>query len=1027
MTEPAVDFYDETTLLERLSGGLKGATRQVTFVVGSALTAPTATGEPGVPNVEGIIGLIEDQFDEKQRTALRARLNGAQNRYQEAFRFLLGGRGPQVANGIIKQAVALARTPQSKDALRDYALSEKTTDDVCRSFDDDSSSWYLTPAVEAMGRLAVGVPSVFGRMVITTNFDPLIGAAISRFGGHSFRTFLHRDGNVNQAAGNGTHIVHLHGYWYGSDTLHTPRQLVQERPQLRASLRQVFRESIVVVLGYGGWDDTFMQSLRDVVADDSFYPEIIWTFYKKEPLEYAKLIETLGPGIDRGRVALYSGIDCHSFLPKLASAWEVETVAQRVVAPIPMNHSYRTHEEPSTVRITPNAIRQIARRTSKSDADSPPQIDFIVGRDEDLADITTSTDRAVFITGLGGQGKSALAATFFESAFAHATFDHRIWRDCREQSGRFEDQILTVIEAVNDGRVSSAELSRQSIPDLAELFASLTQDLKLLIVFDNVDHYVDLERNILSGTMGEFLIRFLQLSSSARLVFTCRPPIADPNPAVLTKRLQGIGLGATRDLFRLRKAPATEDAVKRAHDVTGGHPFWLDLLAAQVAKRSPQVQLDDLLKSISAGSGEIPDATLRSIWTSLRDREQFVLQSLAETLRPPTALQLSDYLRGHINYNQFSRALRLLRDLNLVVVKITDENEESFELHPVIRAFITKTLPRSVRKPFVEAILAALAPFFGAHRAELSKKPSPRTISHWIEGAELSINSDRFEEALDRLEDVRAAVRKNQPPGEFVRVGQLLLERADLTNLMKADNFDEVFGTLVKLLANLGRTEEASDALARYRETLGAKDARYINYCELQSYLHWMNGNYPAAIRWGSDGVELKTKSGVDTLFSSAHVLALAQRDSGAIDPALEHFLEDASLEEVIDPAVFEEDRGGAFYGNIGRCLHMMGQIDTALICYRKSARAVEQENDTDHLENQAYIRQWIGELLLLRHEKDAAKIFLKSSHAKWSIVSPPKAAKVARSFEKAFPHDDLDQLSEAACEQFALSWIRTN
>jgi tetratricopeptide (TPR) repeat protein len=768
-----------------------------------------------------------------------------------------------------------------------------------------------------------------------------------------------------------------------------------------------------------------MHALTDVVSDDSAYPEVVWTFYEENPSGRSDLLNVLAPGIDRGRVTLYSGVNCHTLFPSLARAWNADRKAPATVAPIPDHRTFRAEgrvQYPSGRRA--ETVKALEGRSVTTDSDNPPRVEYLVGRDAALADLEATEARAIFITGMGGQGKSALAATYYLSDRSEASFDHRIWRDCREQSGRFEDQIASVIEAINDGQVTSAELLRQSPRDLAVLFARLTSDLGLLIVFDNVDHYVDLERHVLSGTMGEFLSEFLNESSKARLIFTCRPPVTDSHPSVYTRRLEGIDLAATKELFSLRRAPAADASIERAHEVTGGHPFWLDLLAAQVARRSPQVALDDLLLSISSGTGEIPDATLRSIWNSLRTREQVVLQALAETLRPPTSLQLSDYLRGHINHNQFSKALRLLRDLNLVVVKINDDEQEAFELHPVIRAFIVKTIPRSVRLPFIDAILAVFAPFFGVHLDELTRRPTAKAIARWIEGAELSINSGRFEQALQRLSEVQAAVRKSQPPGEFVRVAQLLLERCAAGELSRLQHFDDVCTTLVKLLTNLGRVDEASNALAIYRETLESKDARYINYCDMQSYLHWTHGNYPAAIRWAKEGVDLKA-SGVDTAFSSDHTLALAQRDSGAYETALEFFLGDGALDEVIAPGAHDPDRGGAFYGNIGRCLHLMGQIDTALVCYRKSASAVEEENEVDHLENQAYIRQWIGELLIARGETGAGKLFLKAAHSKWEIVSPPRADAVAKIFAESFDSGELDDLSQAACEQFALSWIR--
>jgi hypothetical protein len=106
--------------------------------------------------------------------------------------------------------------------------------------------------------------------------------------------------------------------------------------------------------------------------------------------------------------------------------------------------------------------------------------------------------------------------------------------------------------------------------------------------------------------------------------------------------------------------------------------------------------------------------------------------------------------------------------------------------------------------------------------------------------------------------------------------------------------------------------------------------------------------------------------SGVDTSFSTAHHLALAQRDSGAIDPALKFFLKGLTIDELVDPARLDFDLGGTFYGNIGRCLHLMGQVEPAIACYRKSARLIEEEDKLPSIENQAYIPNGSENLFIL-------------------------------------------------------------
>ena len=131
--------------------------------------------------------------------------------------------------------------------------------------------------------------------------------AIRKAGGQCFRTSLHSDGNPAATEAPGCHVIHLHGYWYGSDILHTGRQITQERPRLKAWLGALLRNKLVVVSGYGGWDDAFTEALMDVVRDDTAFPEILWTFHSRQPAD--ALLQRLAPGMDRSRIMLYGEID----------------------------------------------------------------------------------------------------------------------------------------------------------------------------------------------------------------------------------------------------------------------------------------------------------------------------------------------------------------------------------------------------------------------------------------------------------------------------------------------------------------------------------------------------------------------------------------------------------------------------------------------------------------------------------------------------------------------------------------------
>jgi len=291
------------------------------------------------------------------------------------------------------------------------------------------------------------MPSVFGSAVLTTNFDPLLEIAIRRASGTHYRTVLSADGSLAQTEADGCHVVHLHGFWLGSDTLHTNRQLMQDRPRLRTSLANLLRDKLVLVCGYGGWDDVLTSSLLDLVRDDSSSIEVLWTLHGSDRPSSPVLNEFLSAAENRGRVSLYRNIDCNSLFPELLRSWTVEISSSGARERAPSN----------PVRVSPefsdelDEAARVARVLEGDDEDAPPVFDFCIGREQELESLADSNDRVIFITGIGGQGKSTLAAQYFAIAQARKKFDYFVWRDCKEEGERFENQIAAVIESLSGG------------------------------------------------------------------------------------------------------------------------------------------------------------------------------------------------------------------------------------------------------------------------------------------------------------------------------------------------------------------------------------------------------------------------------------------------------------------------------------------------------------------------------------------------------------------------------------------------
>ena len=317
----AYDFASEEDLLDRLTA----QPHDVVYLVGSAVTAAAQAGEPGVPRVDGVIAQIRRVYSKPDALERFDRAVAAEptQRYQAAFRHLQRTRGQDLANAIIRRCVLQARLPSSRFPQVHTDIADGATE-LCRSLESDLAGWHLPPAVAALGRLLAGTPAEARPIVLTSNFDPLVTVSVHRAGGRAFTTALHSDGGFAAIDGQGTLVVHFHGDWFRSDTLHTPAQLGQDRPRLTASLAQLLASRTLVVLGYGGWDDVFTRSLISVIRGELALIDVLWAFYEGDEARLASqnagLLANLAPGIERARVMLYKGIDAHGFLPKLAAA-----------------------------------------------------------------------------------------------------------------------------------------------------------------------------------------------------------------------------------------------------------------------------------------------------------------------------------------------------------------------------------------------------------------------------------------------------------------------------------------------------------------------------------------------------------------------------------------------------------------------------------------------------------------------------------------------------------------------------------
>ena len=123
---------------------------------------------------------------------------------------------------------------------------------------------------------------------------------------------------------------------------------------------------------------------------------------------------------------------------------------------------------------------------AKYPCDIPPINSKWVGRAQELESMSYPGFKVVFITGIGGQGKSGLASHFI-AKIVHSGVDYELWdwRDLKEEEHRLHSKLIALIARLTNGRVGARQLEDQKIDNLVEVFFENLGTRKILFVFDN--------------------------------------------------------------------------------------------------------------------------------------------------------------------------------------------------------------------------------------------------------------------------------------------------------------------------------------------------------------------------------------------------------------------------------------------------------------------------------------------------------------------------------------------------------------
>jgi tetratricopeptide (TPR) repeat protein len=690
------------------------------------------------------------------------------------------------------------------------------------------------------------------------------------------------------------------------------------------------------------------------------------------------------------------------------------------------------HDHASLISAASHPARPLIaplRPAFDSHCDSPPNSPVWVGREAELALLNDPSMKVLAITGIGGQGKSVLAARYLSIANVSGT--NWDWRDCREVGDTLQTQVLRIIERASAGTIRGVDLSGADPVAIASaLFETLGQR-RWILVFDNVDHYIDIDA-CKTTLLLEVIVKIaLTTQHCSQIVLTCRPSLTHDDEGFVQVALTGLSLAEAIDLFRVKRVhvadPRISTCIAAAHAATEGHPLWLNLIATQVSRRVEN--FDSLIAGIEAGrNSKLPVAMLQSVWKTLSDKQRQVLRSMAEAVRPETEERLRDY--SDLSFNQFTKVMKTLQSLDLIVTKSAPLAPITYELHPLIRSFVRTTFSSNERSKFINRIARAFDRLISTFKPELRHGAAFAILHHWVLRAELAMNAGRYSEALAFVHEVHTQLLSSGYNGEFVRIASRLLSELDWTEAVSKEyrHFDDVVSALVTTMACMDRYVEAEALVARFEKTVSSTGARYVGLCKMKAHMLWSQGRFEAAKEWARRGLDLTEHAKLDTQHECAHELALALRDSGEVDAALELFLKNERLDAVISISSPAEERDGTFYGNIGRCLSLKTRSNDALIAYRKSALLLESDDDVHVIMNLGWVRFWIAEVLEQTGELDLAYCFYREAASAWRIVSPSRSRSALDAAQRLVTSNALPsaQLSEGHMRAECRRWLHS-
>lgn len=627
--------------------------------------------------------------------------------------------------------------------------------------------------------------------------------------------------------------------------------------------------------------------------------------------------------------------------------------------------------------------------------DPIPVVNCWSGRTEELDLLSKDNTNVIAISGVGGQGKTALAAKFMrDTPEKIERFNKKLWVDCRELPSTMHVKLLNLIETITGGAESTTAYKDEQLSDTIKRFFKHISKERILIVFDNIDAYVNLDSEELVGELCELIEVVLTRQNDSLIILTCRIPIYDSRANFRTIKLDGLkepeGISFLKNRGVQFENEEDEEACKQIIKIIKGHPWWLGLIAGQMlsAKMSPKEYLDENRDGILARDSQVENyfgAIWKNFNTSTGKVAQHIVRFLAETARPLSCEDLS-ILIGE-NFKNTDKAVKMLLNLNLLIAHTESKTQSKcYQVHPLVREFIHNNYDTTIQKPYVDKLVELI---IGSDLYKIIFISDPTTIEgdkkqydpkDIIDSVETCLTSRNTADALIILSSTYILLVDNGYHAEFLSLGERILNGIDWkkeemgTSKKRAQFVGQYLDLLVLQDQSRARVEFI---LTSYENVCEKNTIPYSGFLAIKANILWRCENYKEAWKALCDYEDIYEKTKEAWRFSDMDNLkGMILREMNRIDDALEVFNETLESSEK--------------YGNIAKCYHIRGDLEQALdnlrICLR---RLLDGRNVFSDYVNLGYAYFWIAQIYDEMGEGDKAKIFLLLCQDDWKEYAP--------------------------------------